>query len=149
MAKSASSYGPAIYRIEVKGRLSRQWTDWFDGVQIESEGDITRMTGNLDQSALFFRGELEHVAHQELNVILRVALEHVRRLAGEIVAETTALHGCGRLNVGEIEKRRGEIGVDYDVVVDAAGLYLNMLTNFWKNRESRQATACGKRNWLK
>ena len=52
MAKSGSLYGPAAYRIEVKGRLSRQWTDWFDGVQIESEGDITLMTANLDQSAL-------------------------------------------------------------------------------------------------
>jgi len=52
MTKREFSHGPAKYQIEVKGRLSPQWKDWFGGIQIESEGDITIMTGGMDQSAL-------------------------------------------------------------------------------------------------
>jgi hypothetical protein len=41
------------YEIRVKGQLDERWTDWFDGMNIESEGGITTLTGPLnDQAAL-------------------------------------------------------------------------------------------------
>jgi hypothetical protein len=49
---------PAIYRIQVQGRVGQDWADWFDGmdVEIEEMGDrppITTLTGAVvDQAAL-------------------------------------------------------------------------------------------------
>ena len=43
-----------IYQIRLKGHLSREWTDWFEGMTItlEAEGD-TLLTGPvIDQAAL-------------------------------------------------------------------------------------------------
>jgi hypothetical protein len=46
-------YGPAWYQIKVKGRLGSQWSDWFDGMTITSEGGVTTLTGEVtDQAAL-------------------------------------------------------------------------------------------------
>jgi hypothetical protein len=45
---------PMIYQIRIKGQLSPEWTDWFDGLTItlEKDGD-TLLTGPVvDQSAL-------------------------------------------------------------------------------------------------
>jgi hypothetical protein len=45
---------PMVYQIRIKGRLGRQWTDWFGGLTItlEDNGD-TLLTGPvLDQAAL-------------------------------------------------------------------------------------------------
>ena len=45
---------PIIYQIRLKGYLSSQWADWFEGLTItpEEDGD-TLLTGPLvDQSAL-------------------------------------------------------------------------------------------------
>ncbi|MEJ2734480.1 MAG: hypothetical protein P8189_13105 [Anaerolineae bacterium] len=45
---------PMVYRIRIKGHLSRQWTDWFGGLTItlEDNGD-TLLTGPVvDQAAL-------------------------------------------------------------------------------------------------
>lgn len=45
---------PAIYQIRIKGHLSRQWTEWFGGMNItlEESGD-TSLTGTVvDQAAL-------------------------------------------------------------------------------------------------
>jgi hypothetical protein len=53
MATQNTSHGPADYQIAVKGRLGRQWSDWFVGMSIEYEGDVTILTGRqIDQSAL-------------------------------------------------------------------------------------------------
>ena len=53
MVKQKSWYGPAEYQITVKGRLGSQWSDWFEGMTIESEGAFTNITGKvLDQPAL-------------------------------------------------------------------------------------------------
>ena len=50
--KSYSSRGK-LYQIKVKGRLSNQWIDWFEGMTITSEGGITTITGPVtDQAAL-------------------------------------------------------------------------------------------------
>jgi hypothetical protein len=46
---------PLIYQIRIKGHLSSQWTDWFEGMAItlEDNGD-TLLTGLVaDQAALF------------------------------------------------------------------------------------------------
>jgi hypothetical protein len=45
---------PPIYQIGIKGHLSQQWMDWFDGMAItlEEDGD-TLLTGPvIDQAAL-------------------------------------------------------------------------------------------------
>jgi len=45
---------PAIYQIRIKGRLGRQWTDWFEGLTItQDEEGNTLLTGPvIDQAAL-------------------------------------------------------------------------------------------------
>lgn len=46
-------HGPARYRIKVKGLLGKQWSNWFEGMMIESECSGTTITGDVpDQSAL-------------------------------------------------------------------------------------------------
>ena len=53
MAKEKLWNGPADYQIKVKGNLGSQWSDWFSGMTIESEGTVTTITGKvLDQPAL-------------------------------------------------------------------------------------------------
>ena len=45
---------PMVYQIRIKGHLSRQWTDWFEGLTmtLEDNGD-TLLTGTvIDQAAL-------------------------------------------------------------------------------------------------
>ena len=45
----------AVVRIVVKGNLDPKWSDWFDGLAIESQpNDKTSLTGLLpDQAALY------------------------------------------------------------------------------------------------
>lgn len=46
---------PMVYQIKVKGHLSRQWADWFEGLTItlQEDGD-TLITGPVvDQAALY------------------------------------------------------------------------------------------------
>ncbi len=46
---------PACYRIRVKGHLSEQWANWFDGLTLENlpDGDAV-LSGRLsDQPALY------------------------------------------------------------------------------------------------
>ena len=44
----------SVYEITIKGPLSPCWRTWFDGLEIETDGDgNTRLTGPLpDQAAL-------------------------------------------------------------------------------------------------
>ncbi|PKN97678.1 MAG: hypothetical protein CVU42_15420 [Chloroflexi bacterium HGW-Chloroflexi-4] len=46
---------PTIYTIKLKGRLSREWSEWLEAMTIEYEGENeTIVKGDiLDQSALF------------------------------------------------------------------------------------------------
>ena len=45
---------PARYEIRVEGVLGREWTAWFDGLQVASEGTGTVISGLVsDQSALY------------------------------------------------------------------------------------------------
>ena len=45
---------PMVYQIRIKGHLSRQWMDWFEGLTITLEEDgNTLLTGTMiDQAAL-------------------------------------------------------------------------------------------------
>ena len=46
---------PIVYQIRIKGHLSDEWTNWFEGLTItlEEDGD-TLITGSVsDQAALF------------------------------------------------------------------------------------------------
>ena len=53
MKKQHPWHGPAYYQIKVKGCLGSQWSDWFEGMTIASEGGVTTLTGEVaDQAAL-------------------------------------------------------------------------------------------------
>ena len=49
---------PAVYQIQVQGRIKESWSHWFDDMEIAVENDrsgsaITTLTGEvIDQSAL-------------------------------------------------------------------------------------------------
>ena len=46
---------PMVYEIRVKGHLSPQWTDWFEGLTItlEEDGDTLLAGTIIDQAALY------------------------------------------------------------------------------------------------
>ena len=49
----SSSGGPARDEIRIEGALGSRWAAWFDGLQVESEGTQTVISGLLaDQAAL-------------------------------------------------------------------------------------------------
>jgi hypothetical protein len=45
---------PVVYQIRVKGHLSREWTDWFEGLTItlEEDGNTLLLGPVADQAAL-------------------------------------------------------------------------------------------------
>ncbi|MFN2285600.1 MAG: hypothetical protein ACK2UQ_14375 [Anaerolineae bacterium] len=46
---------PMTYQIKVPGTLDESWSEWVEGMTIETEGDdppITILTGSFDQAAL-------------------------------------------------------------------------------------------------
>jgi len=46
-------HGSTDYRIKLKGRLDPKWSDWFDQMEISTEGNETILTGSVvDQAAL-------------------------------------------------------------------------------------------------
>ena len=46
-------HNPVQYRIKLKGRLDHKWSNWFEQMEISSEGDQTILTGPVsDQAAL-------------------------------------------------------------------------------------------------
>jgi len=53
MTKGKTWNGSAIYEIKAAGRLGEQWTDWFGGLWVECEGEMTLISGEIrDQAAL-------------------------------------------------------------------------------------------------
>lgn len=44
-----------LYEFRIKGRLSKDWREWFDGFEVRLEdGDVTVLLGPVaDQSALY------------------------------------------------------------------------------------------------
>jgi hypothetical protein len=44
---------PMVYQFRLRGQLSQQWTDWFEGLTITFEEGNTLLTGAvIDQAAL-------------------------------------------------------------------------------------------------
>jgi hypothetical protein len=67
---------PARYEIRVEGVLERRWSEWLEGLEVESVGDETILSGMpRDQPAL--HGILDKVRDLGLTVIA------VRRLPAE------------------------------------------------------------------
>ena len=60
---------PVRYEIRVEGALGEQWSGWFDGLQVTSEGTCTVISGVIrDQPAL--HGLLNRVRDLGLCLIL-------------------------------------------------------------------------------
>ncbi len=52
MTASASSHGPASYRIRIAGRLDPHWSPWFDGLRIVPEpAGTTSLSGRVSDQA--------------------------------------------------------------------------------------------------
>jgi hypothetical protein len=67
---------PARYEIRVQGILGERWSEWFGGLNLQSEGDETVLSGTLtDEPAL--HGVLERLRDLGLSLIA------VRRLRPE------------------------------------------------------------------
>ena len=57
-----------VYRIGVEKKLDEGWSDWFDGMTVTFESDITTLTGAVvDQAAL--RGILTKILDLNLTLI--------------------------------------------------------------------------------
>lgn len=67
---------PAIYRIRVHGIIGRQWSGWFDGMQIvpQANGETTMIGPVVDQAAL--HGTLTKI--RDLNMPL-ISVEQLRK----------------------------------------------------------------------
>ena len=53
MEKQNHWFGAAEYQIKVRGTLGSQWSDWFEGMSVTTEGPMTIIIGEiLDQPAL-------------------------------------------------------------------------------------------------
>ena len=70
-----------IYQIRVKGTLSQEWSDWFDGFEIVSQADDeTLLAGPVaDQAAL--HGLLARVRDLGLPLLLVKRMESGKELA--------------------------------------------------------------------
>lgn len=69
MENSAADWELSHYRIKVKGYLAKQWTGWFDNMEIEYEEDSTVLTGCvIDQAALY--GILNRMRDLNLTLLL-------------------------------------------------------------------------------
>ncbi len=56
------------FKIKIKGKLSEQWTEWFDNFEIEFDGENTTLSGLVsDQSAL--HGILNKIRDLNLKLI--------------------------------------------------------------------------------
>jgi hypothetical protein len=73
LSKNSCAASPCIYRIKVRGWLSKQWSDWFDGMtithELENDGPpVSTLTGPIiDQAALF--GLLHKIYNMGLTLI--------------------------------------------------------------------------------
>jgi hypothetical protein len=53
MTNPHKNYDPANYRIKLRGRLDQKWSDWFEQMEISTDGAKTILTGMVtDQAAL-------------------------------------------------------------------------------------------------
>ena len=75
--KRPGSEQPARYQIKVWGRLDEKWSDWFNGMTITFESDITTLNGAVaDQAKL--RGMLSKIWDLNMTVISVSRIESAR-----------------------------------------------------------------------
>lgn len=68
MEQNPSVDRPVIYQIKMEGKLDENWSDWFSGMTVTLESNITVLTGPVaDQAAL--RGILTKVWDLNLTLI--------------------------------------------------------------------------------
>ena len=68
MEQHSSTDRPVTYEIKVEGRLDENWSDWFSGMAVTLEDDVTILTGAVaDQAAL--RGILTKIWDLNLTLI--------------------------------------------------------------------------------
>lgn len=67
--------GPMRYQILLEGQLDDAAADMFAGLEMSSEGQVTAISGDLDQAAL--HGQLERIRALGLELI------EVRRVHGQ------------------------------------------------------------------
>jgi hypothetical protein len=67
MKKRTGHILPLMYTIKVEGCLDKKWADWFDGMEMNYEGEVTVLRGPVaDQAAL--HGFLARI--RDLNLVL-------------------------------------------------------------------------------
>ena len=66
---------PTIYEIRIRGHLSTQWADWFEGLEIalEENGDTLLIGAVIDQAALY--GVLKKVRDLGMPLLSITSLE--------------------------------------------------------------------------
>jgi hypothetical protein len=66
------------YQIRVEGQLNSHWTQWFEGMTINYDGDTTVLTGSVaDQSAL--HGLLHRIRDLNLTLISLNKLDYQKK----------------------------------------------------------------------
>ena len=73
MKHSNTHSPPSRYRIKVKGLLDQKWSDWFEGMTITHEENVTILEGPIpDQAAL--HGILTRI--RDLNLTLQYLIRN-------------------------------------------------------------------------
>ena len=80
---------PIIYQIRLKGYLSQQWMDWFDGLTITLEDGNTLLSGPVvDQSAL--HGILKKVRDLGMPLLSVTSVRPERQEAPDVKNQSTS-----------------------------------------------------------
>ena len=78
MTNPPKFHGSTDYRIKLKGRLDPKWSDWFDQMEISTEGNQTILTGSVaDQAAL--HGLLTRIRDLNLTLLSVERLESAQQ----------------------------------------------------------------------
>jgi hypothetical protein len=70
-----------VYQVKVRGEIDERWSDWFNGMEVASEGDATTLTGPVvDQAVL--RGMLTKLWDLNLTLLSVNPIEAVADVEG-------------------------------------------------------------------
>jgi len=87
---------PVLYQIRLKGHLSPQWTEWFEGLTITLEdNDETLLTGPVvDQAALY--GLLKKVRDLGLPLISVNPFAPIHNDVPEVISLKRLIYGANK-----------------------------------------------------